>query len=92
MLHIIRSEKRAFIVLRGCSQKWWEMFAQSRCISFDCVTIARVMYRLLGNDLVENDFLSMNIVWDGFLLRNNLALNLRVLPILGIVSVRLICI
>ena len=68
------------------------MFAQSRCISFDCVAIARVMYRLLGNDLVENDFLSMNIVWDGFLLRNNLALNLRVLPVLGIVSVRLICI
>ena len=68
------------------------MFAQSRCISFDCVAITRVMYRLLGNDLVQNDFLSMNIVWDGFLLRNNLALNLRVLPVLGIVSVRLICI
>ena len=68
------------------------MFAQSRCISFDCIAKTRVMYRLLGNDLVENDFLAMNIVWNGALLRNNLALNIKVLPILGIVSVRLICI
>ena len=68
------------------------MFAQSWCISFDCVAKARVMYRLLGNDLVEDDFLAMNIVWNGVLLRNNLALNLKVLPILGIVSVRLISI
>ena len=50
------------------------------------------MYRLLGNDLVENDFLAMNMVWDGALLRNNLALNIKVLSTLGIVSVRLICI
>ena len=68
------------------------MFTQSWCISFDRVAKARVMYRLLGNDLVENDFLAMNIVWNGVLLRNNLALNLKVLPILGIVSVRLISI
>ena len=66
------------------------MFTQSRCISFDCIAKTRVMYRLLGNDLVENDFLAMNIVWNGTLLRNNLALNIKVLPILGIVSVRLI--
>ena len=68
------------------------MFAQSWSISFNCVAKARVMYRLLGYDLVENDFLAMNIVWNGVLLRNNLALNLKVLPILGIVSVRLISI
>ena len=68
------------------------MFAQSWCICFDRVAKARVMYRLLGNDLVENDFLAMNIVWDCALLRNNLALNIKVLPILGIVSVRLISI
>ena len=66
------------------------MFAKSWCISFNCVAKAKVMYRLLGNDLVENDFLAMNIVWNSVLLRNNLALNLKVLPILGIVSVRLI--
>ena len=68
------------------------MLTQSRCISFDCIAKARVMYRLLGNDLVENDFLAMNMVWDGALLRNNLALNIKVLSTLGIVSVRLICI
>ena len=68
------------------------MFAQRWCIGFDCVAKTRVMYRLLGNDLVENDFLAMNIVWNGVLLRNNLTLNLKVLSILGIVSVRLISI
>ena len=68
------------------------MFAQSWCICFDRVAKARVMYRLLCNDLVEDDFLAMNIIWNGVLLRDNLALNLKVLPILGIVSVRLISI
>ena len=68
------------------------MFAQSWCICLDCVAKARVMYRLLCNDLVEDDFLTMNIIWNGVLLRDNLVLNLKVLPILGIVSVRLISI
>ena len=68
------------------------MFAQSWCICLDRVAKARVMYRLLCNDLVEDDFLAMNIIWNGVLLRDNLALNLKVLPILGIVSVRLISI